>query len=295
MTIALLMPVGALADTISYSNSGPRQGSLGSHNRTAQSKKNGKYRLVAFADDSNVPGVDNKDSGLLPYLAGNNSNSRGIATQTGVKWDAKAEAVIDYTNQAWSSVRSRAAVIDLKQANPGETAQARATVTDPWFWEPIDFDEVVTFEVLFFPGIEIAARADPGDTASASLMSNASTDLNGIGTLWNFSWFTDSSTPGFSTVEFVSNPILGLNDAAIMSGFISQVIGDPSTGVSTLAAPFSFSYQLTILANTTPEFTGNSVNEAQAATVPEPSTVLILSTGLICLRGYGWRRKNQAV
>jgi PEP-CTERM motif len=272
----------------------------------------GNYNLQAFAHDSLVnPDVDNK-SGPKPYVITpqnpNGTDSR-TADANGVAFDAYSLAQINYSRAGgWNSAGSYASVCGPASAaspqgnkancgkNPnGEDAKALAQVRDPWSFNSqstaFTFDNFVTFSA----GLSLQALATSGDFAQASILADGSTDLNGLGELWTFSWSTNSTAPGVSGVNFWSNPALGLNDALIGLSFEQLLSGDASTGLSTLTQSFSFDYQLTIPANTIALFSSSVTYDAAGVTgVPEPSSLVLGLMGASLLIAGRVRRKRRS-
>lgn len=247
---------------------------------------NGTYTLVATAQVNNRnptrarTGPSNYQVGAGPF-----SDTSQVAEQSGRKFRPQAEAKIEYGGTFWSSQSSFATCNQQPEPQDvAESARATATVTDPRFWEPLEFDQILTFEVVIEEGSEISAFATEGDFASASLSSSESTDLNNLGEMWSFQWYTNSTSPGTSVFDFTSNPTLGLDDSQIEQDFLSKIVGDPLTGINRVVEPFSFSFDLLIPANTAAEFTGTTINTAEGrVAAPEPASVL----GLLALGTLG--------
>jgi hypothetical protein len=257
--------------------------------------RNGNYTLTAYAQDSlNGPNGITVGGKAAPYThgAGPFADSAGPAKDPGKKYAPEATASISYDARTWSSLPSTAVIKpgpDPK-STAAETAKAMATVLDPWSWDPISTDEKVTIKVTFLAGLSIGAKTTGGDEASASIHSDGSTDLNNLGQLWSFDWTTDAKNPGVSTLLFSSNPALGLSDSTISGGLAADISTDLGTGISTLVNDYSFSYDLVIAANATPMFSGETIYEATAASVPEPSPLLLLGALALITLGYRYRR-----
>jgi hypothetical protein len=283
------LPAGGVAINNAPGVNAPRGGPL--------PPANGTYTLTAFAHDSLVaPDVTNKTPPTKYVINPQNPNQtdQKDADANGVAFDAYSLAQINYSRAGgWNSNGSYASVCGpVSAANPGgnkancgnnpngENAKATATVTDPWSFAAQSAD--LTFEqiVTFSDGLSLEAFATGADFAAAGIIAEETTDLDNLGMLWELIWSTDSTHPGVSEVTFWSNPILGLDDAAITSSFDLLLSGDPTTGLSMLTQTFSFDYQLTIPANTVAEFSSSVMYGADGSTgAPEPSTFLMAILG----------------
>ena len=274
-------------------------------------KTGGTYNLDAWAHDTTA-GVNKAEDkkGPLAYqniAAGSpDITDSAKADQAGQRFDPNALAKITYTSAGkWNSTGSFASVCSsdpkAKTCGPNpnfngaEGATAFAQVRDPWNFSNLIFDLTFDNTVTFDAGLSLQAWTDSGDFGQASLLSDASTDLNGLGDLWKFSWTTDSISPGVSQVSFWSNPALGLNDALIASNFQLLVSSDPATGTSTLTQPFSFDYQLTVPAGASAQFTGSATYEAVGVTsAPEPSSLVLALMGASSLLVSGVLKRAKA-
>jgi hypothetical protein len=177
---------------------------------------------------------------------------------------------------------------------PAETARAFARVTDPIVVSNVPQDAAqatFTLEIGTDASLLIDPDLGPGEAASASYSGFDTTTLNGIGTLWNWSWSADSINSGESTFSFVSNSALGLDDSAIDSIFDSLVSYDPSTGEFSLTAPFDVNATVDLLPNQS-SFTYGGESEVDAdASIPEPPSLALLGAGLV---GFGMLRRFKA-
>jgi hypothetical protein len=231
------------------------------------------------------------------------------ATQGGPAFQAYSLARITYPAAGnWSSAGSYASVCGPADKNnpggnkancgknpQGETATAKATIRDPWHFDPSStaytLDNTVTLEA----GLSLQALASGDSSAQDSIQADANTDLNGLGELWSLSWGTDSNSPGTSAITFRSNPALGLDDSAIVSSLQGLISGDPTTGLSMLTQSFSFTYQLSIPADTTVQFDSSVTYDAEGATAPEPSSAAtaFCSGCLLLLAGAARRMRRR--
>jgi hypothetical protein len=314
LAFALLAGKPAAGNTITAASGGPLV--VDTPFGGGMPARGGKYNLDAFALDSvynkpdehqkrpeyGNPGVPTKQV-PHPTLTDNET-----ADEKGLFFDAYSLAKITYpASGQWTSSGSYASVCGSTSSpvpNCGttkttETASAKATVGDPWSFAPISSDLTFDNVVTFGAGLSLQALAASGDFSDASIEAEGSTDLDGLGKLWTFSWTTDSTHPGVSDLNFWSNPALGLNDAAITSGFELLLSENPSTGLSVLTQSFSFDYQLTIPANTTPQFSSAVTYEADGATgVPEPSSLALALLGtslLIAGKARRFARSGQSM
>ncbi len=136
--------------------------------------------------------------------------------------------------------------------------------------------------------------ADVNETYSSTFSTSAQTDLPEFSSLFSLSVQTSSATPGNVAVSFTSNPLLGLDDAAIASNVASGFQYDPTTGDysfdptgqeidATLTVPDGVS---------SVSVTSGMGDELDASVVPEPSAFALAGIGVISLLGYEWRRRN---
>jgi hypothetical protein len=253
-------------------------------------RRSGNYNLDAYAFDSNGGAAVDNPKGPIAYsgtTAVPAPPDSTTATATGFKFAPTATAVIHESGPGqWNSMGSSAipGVGTDPTKGPGETYEARATIRDPWSFdlEPIDctFTDIVTFSA----GMMVQALAPTGETAQASISADGSTDLDGLGELWTFSLTTDSADPGVPTLTFWSNPALGLDDLSITAALEADISSNPATGASSLTSDFTFSFDLTVPANTQPVFSSDvvfDVNGSSPGTAPEPGTSLLLGSALI--------------
>jgi hypothetical protein len=92
-----------------------------------------------------------------------------------------------------------------------ETANSSYVVTDPMTIEDIGDADAVTFETIIGTGASLTL----GSVASfVSYSGSDMTTLNELGTIWSWTWSASGLDPGHWSFSFVSNPSLGLDDAA---------------------------------------------------------------------------------
>lgn len=263
-------------------------------------RKTGNYRLLATALDSLAGAEDREPKGPTPYsgTADKPNTDNTTASRTGDRFAPMAFAQINERGPGvWNTDGSDATpgVGPKPKSDRAETYKALAQITDPWSFDVSATDFTLTEMVTFAGGLTIQALATEGASADASISAGDSTDLNGLGQLWTFDWSTDSTHPGILTLRFWSNPALGLDDGAITSGLFSHITSSSLTGASTFTSPFTFSYNLTIPANTQPQFTGDTAFQVNGAApgVPEPSTAALFAIG-ITFAAFGQCRRRLA-
>jgi hypothetical protein len=152
--------------------------------------------------------------------------------------------------------------------------------------DPMVFDPGSVAFDLTFDGISLTAT--PGSLGSAWGAEMHSS----IPTLTDLFTLAINGPPGMSSrsdllIDFVSNPLLGMDDAAFEELLRSRfTVGG---GAATLATPTSLSFTL----NSTSSFSvANAVEAAAAATVvPEPSTLLLVAGGALPIAVLARRRR----
>ncbi len=150
--------------------------------------------------------------------------------------------------------------------------------------------------IYFAPGLNhirdtlsgVVLTADKGTLGSAFEMT-LNSSIPGLSTLYTL----DIAAPGGLnsandlTINFVSNPLLGLDDSAIdgalRAGF--SVSGDTATQTT----PFTLSYSI----DPTQSYSLSNSVSALAVGVPEPSSLILAGIGVLCALAYSWRRAAQ--
>lgn len=134
----------------------------------------------------------------------------------------------------------------------------------------------------------IVLQADAGTIGSAFEVDAEST-LPGLADLYMLTIF---ASPGLSSVNdlligFNSNPLLGLDDSAIVAALRSQF--SVSGNTATMNGPVTLSYTLHASAS----YDLDHGVAAEAATAPEPGSPLLLGTGFVGLLVYRWRQRRR--
>jgi hypothetical protein len=199
------------------------------------------------------------------------------------------------------------------------TPKGQATQFTPWRWVtplgPIVYEYAVAhasgqdpmtlsvspgaqLTLSFMPAAGMGVTIPNASPAvfSSSFTAYADTDIPAFASLFSLSVNMSSLTPGQVNVNFSSNPLLGLNDAAITSELMSGFTYDSTTGDysfdptgqeidATLTVPDGVS-----VVNIT-----DGVDAEMDASVPEPSTLALVGIGVISLLACAKRRKEAKV
>jgi hypothetical protein len=270
-------------------------------------------QLFARASDSRAPAPGSSQVVLpgsgppLPYNIGTGTKpvpggpyTTGPVSVTGTSYIPQANATIDIYGATptkmlpWASTPlARIAEVTPPPASPppAETAHAVAKITDPQLIGGVQAGDQVTFSLTIGAGPSLTIDPHPGvnELLSASLSGSDQTDLNGIGTLWDWSWTADSLHPGLSSFTFASNPVLGLNDSLIDSEFNSIVSYDPSAGTFGLTSAFDVDTTITITGDQTSfHYGGSGEADAASSVAPEPSSFVMLAAGALGMLGCAW-------
>jgi hypothetical protein len=137
-------------------------------------------------------------------------------------------------------------------------------------------------------------NGNPNAVYSYSFSTYAQTDLSALASLFSLSINMSSTTPGQVGVNFTSNPLLGLNDAAITSELLSgfqynsgTYSFDPTGEAinATFTVPDGVS-EVTVSTGMDDE------SQASIDIVPEPSTVALLGIGAVSLLAREWHRRT---
>jgi hypothetical protein len=247
---------------------------------------NATYVLQAQTTDSN----GNPDTKYRPgaYLGNATSVNTDLiqADSPGLVFLPRARAKINENGPGnWNSQGSFATAPPTGKQG-AETYKARASVNDPWSFDVESFAFSFMESVTLNAGLSVQALAPAGATASALFSADSSTDLDGLGLLWSLSFSANSGSPGPASFSFYSNPSLGLDDSAITATLEADISYDAASGTSTLTAPFSFSYDLTVPANSQPTFSSDvnyEVDGSSPGSTPEPLTCLLFGSGLMVI------------
>jgi hypothetical protein len=246
--------------------------------------------------------------GSSPYVLAPFTVGTKVLSSAGISFTAESKATINTTPiegtlglvAAWSDLGSFATVTPhLPPSPPPEDASATFIVIDPLVIDGIADATAVTFETTIGTGASLLLEAGPpaaGYTGISAVYSGFdTTTLNGIGELWSWTWSASSATPGFSDFSFVSNPALGLDDAALVSEFKSVVTYDPMAGVYGLSRDFDVTATVDVLPGQTSFiYGGGNEGDVQAAVVPEASTWAMAVLGFASLGFLGLRQRVTA-
>jgi hypothetical protein len=132
-----------------------------------------------------------------------------------------------------------------------------------------------------------SVQAD-GAGAAANITTDVGSNIPGLENFFSLTMGQDGDNPSAIKVKFSSNPRLGLEDAAVESNITSHLIFDSLTSTYRLDADLQYA----VIAVTVPigqdiaTFTWNT-RAMVAASIPEPSSLVLLSSGfaaLLCCR-----------
>ena len=172
-----------------------------------------------------------------------------------------------------------------------ETARAQISWVDP-----------MTFSVT--PGAPLWLGSTPCDgldptlpngvaSSSYSITNYVNTDIPGFASLYTLIVNMSSATPGQVVVSFTSNPLLGLNDAAITANLESGFSYDPATGnYSFNSTGQEIDMPLDVPADVTSATFTIGEGEEGDGTVPEPSAFAMFSLGSLSLLACKRRRQK---
>jgi hypothetical protein len=261
----------------------------------------GFFSRTASALDSNAAKVlitnAPPDGGPYPNPIVVGGSSTLPIANPGKRFDPTATGCLTYGPGFWDSTCSSAVIVPLADGTQPETAKATAIATDPANYSVV-FDPNFTAEIDFSVtlGAGLLAANGAGDTSSSASESGFDATNLLADPLWSWSWSADSAHPNSSVFKFQSNPLLKLDDAAIMAAFMSGVTD--SSGVHTMALP------LTITGSLFPDvapgaafdytFGGERVYEADATAAPEPSPVVLFGAGLLAVAVGSLRRRGRS-
>ncbi|PTY02102.1 hypothetical protein DB347_24585 [Opitutaceae bacterium EW11] len=225
----------------------------------------------------------------------------------GIKAGNKAPGLVD-KSQAFAEAGDAAAVsgwsirvaqgngkLDVRTGvgamatNTETPAWGRAAVLDPWSFDDVAGDAL---DLVFgFDGVSLGAE---GWESFGNLTGFAGTNLPGLETLFNYSIVADGSQPEVLHLTFWSNPLLGIDDSAVIDLLAAAILFDPATGgFSADPAGFDFlSFQLQVPLDQ-PNLVLNWNLGAQASVVPEPSTLAagLAAAGLALIQILRRRKK----
>ena len=248
----------------------------------------------AYAFDSIPGGQAINNVGPVSYPGG---ISAGPIDKTGIAFTAHAEVAASVALSPFGVTTTMIPNRYITALGPlsWESAVAHASCKDP---VTLDVGPGAQLTLSFLPdtGMGAAIPNTPPAAFSSSFMAYANTDIPGFASLYSLFIQMSSATPGQVGVTFSSNPLLGLNDAAIKSELESGFTYDSATGDYSFN-PTGQEIDATL---TVPDGVSvvNIITEIDAevdATVPEPSTLALVSFGTLSLLTYaGWRRKAKA-
>ncbi len=180
-----------------------------------------------------------------------------------------------------------------------DTGYATALVDDPVTYSNTS-GQPIHLTYGLGSGFAIGSFAAPGTTGyeASQFMAVAGSDIPGLTSLFTLEISTTTLEPGNVSVDFVSNPLLGLNDAAIDSLILGNLTLDASTGDYVTSGAFNYvDTTVTVpVGQDTASFSYDASVAAQGG-VPEPTSIVLgiigLFTCLVVHRFHGRRRVTQ--
>lgn len=292
LALAILLAGGAgtaYADIQINASGGVRNTSgFGRHNLDAM--PTGALYIFATAEDT-IGGPDSRQA-TGNYATGS-SLEAGLAVSTGPLFEPDSMARIRWNwdpgnagsggQWYWTSEGSFAHMHpgDGSPLPPNVVEEARSVAysADPntyvGQWAPFETD-TLTYTLTFEAGLTLDVSGST--TGSARISGDAHSSLIG-GNLWTYDWSAGPTGGGFS---FWSNPVLGLDDGAISSAFLSML--STSAGVSTLPSDFSVSATLNVAADADGHISittggGTRYETEDQGSVPAPGSLALLALG----------------
>ncbi|MBX7102580.1 MAG: hypothetical protein K1X57_00760 [Gemmataceae bacterium] len=286
------------ADIVVSSTGGTEQDTRGRH--TTNNAGPGGNSLAKPTAQINAASVTLPS--ILPYPVpiGPWANVSAPATLSGIVYTSTATASLTGGAGFWNDSASTATITKAASALGQETARAVAVGNDPAAYS-VTFDSAFTPEVVFtikfFAGASLRSlTSGTGEYTSARYSGYSESSLV-AGHLVDFDWFADSNNLSGSTFSFHSNPVLGLNDAAIQSLFLSNVSN--TGGVNTLTSTISIEYSVfpTLapgILDLNYTFGGETVHEVTAA-VPEPGSMILAGSMASLFAIRRWRGQRNEI
>lgn len=240
------------------------------------------YCAANAFDSLHPPSVHSSDPNLPVAYPGNVYS--GVAETFGDHWPVV---------EAWATGSAQIGINPNAQGGVfwSGTFNTYAPPTGPWTFESMTTwggvkDPVTAnvnpgdpITVSFTPtsALGMVFPDDPNAVYSSTFSAFAQTDLPGLASLYSLSIQMSSAKPGDVVVSFTSNPLLGLNDAAIISELVrgfqyNSTTGDYSfdpTGEA-ISATFTVPASVSSLIVTT----GMDSEQNASVGVPEPSTMI---------------------
>jgi hypothetical protein len=161
---------------------------------------------------------------------------------------------------------------------------AFARAMDPQFFGP-------GLNVFTHTLTDLTLTSDAVNTfAGYNVMVNSS--LPGLGTLYTLEVAANGvlSSAADLFIDFRSNPLLGLSDAAMDAALRASFTVSGNT--ATLTAPLQIQFALNSAVSYSVDFESDSYAHADSTAAPEPSTLTLLGLGVGGLIRYGWRRRK---
>jgi hypothetical protein len=139
---------------------------------------------------------------------------------------------------------------------------------------------------------------EPSSAGSArtSATTNAGSNIPGLETLFSWTLSQDGKDPSNIILILTSNPLLGLDDAGIRNGILSRLNFDSATGTYSLGSDYDYiSLQVTVpTGQDTVAFSWSTMANAEASSVAEPSSYMLVGLGTFGLLGYLWLPRKPA-
>jgi len=287
----------------SMTTSGPKIGTWDSkakpvsHTNTPNTT-GGFVKIHAASDDTegtlDEDTLPNTTTAALPYKAAA-AYATKQTTAAGSKFEARSKVTATVTTVTakqitWTSLAADFGInVKGPTGDTGETATAQWSVFDPMMFDPLGHEYLMT--ISFTPdqgwGFKFPSSFGPSDSVHAGAFGSAATTLPGYGDL--FSWDVSFSSPELlPVVNFASNPLLGLDDAAVRASILrrySLSMLDRSWTFDSTG--FSLSATFDVPAGAAPFSISTSMgSELQASTAPEPATMCLVGAALALIGLY---------
>jgi hypothetical protein len=224
--------------------------------------------------------------GPVAKAAGQACNT-GAATVTGTVAPftvAQAQTVFQTSGTPTNIVVGTAGT--FAQVNAGaEYGLALVNIADPAYYDDASGHMFgFTYGLLggFGLGASLQGLLPSEGLAAAQVSARAGSNIPGLETFFSWTLALNGSDPSQLSLNFSSNPLLGLNDALVRTTILSNLVFDAVAGSYTLPNDLDYASFMLTVANGQDNvaFTWDTNAQAEAATIPEPSTLALVCTGM---------------
>jgi hypothetical protein len=232
-------------------------------------------------------GVVDQGAELIALLPRNDSRQAGaywawMSAEAEGRWSATG-AVVDGVVIVDTNMWVDASVF-TPDAPPGAYGKAGVAVLDPFSFAPLAAGESIAITSTLSAGQSMQAMW----TAGAERVVSVGTDLPGYETLYSLTLrVTEENFTQALVAEFVSHPLLGLDDAAIAAAAAAAFAYNANQSAFVLGNDFL------VFDGALPLPTGQAFDlyindEASVVVVPEPGTLALLAMGGLLLGRRRW-------